>query len=223
MEISAFLNIRPGVTAIIGSGGKTTLITVLADELRCRGRVILCTSTKIFPSSVYPTLIDEGSEAISKALDQHGVVCIGSPAMAGKLAQPRQSFRALSSLADFVLVEADGANRLPLKAHAPHEPVIPVERNQVICVLGADGFGQPIARVCHRPALYSALCGEPETAPVTPELAARVLNREKLGDWVYINKVESGQDCQNARELAQYLHCPVIGGSLHRRDYRCLS
>lgn len=223
MNISAILSITPGVTAIIGSGGKTTLIAVLAEELRNRGSVILCTSTKIFPSSIYPTLIDENSEAIARALGEYGVVCIGSPAMAGKLMQPKQSFRELSSLADFVLVEADGANHLPLKAHAPHEPVIPAESNQVVCVLGADGFGKPIAQVCHRPELYSTLCGAPETTPVTPELAARVLNQENLGTLLYINKVESDQDYLNARELVNYLHCPVIGGSLHRRDYRWLS
>lgn len=222
MNISSLLNITPGVTAVIGGGGKTTLLTVLAEELRQQGSVILCTSTKIFPSEVYPNLIDGDSDEISRALAVHGVVCIGTPAMAGKLSRPRQSFQTLSSLADFVLVEADGANHRSLKAHAPHEPVIPPESSQTVYVLGADGFGRPIAEACHRPELYSALCGAPETAPVTPALAARVLRAEGFGQRFFINKVETPQDCQNARQLSRLLDRPVLSGSLHRREYTCL-
>lgn len=222
MKITEFLNISPGVTAVIGGGGKTTLLTRLARELRDRGSVLLCTTTKIFPFSGYMTLIDRDLEEISRALHEHGIVCIGSQAAEGKLAQPRQSFRELHALADFVLVEADGAKGLPLKAHAAHEPVIPAESSQVIYVLGANGFGQPIRQVCHRPELYSALCGVSQDAPVTPELAARVLTAEGYGDRFFINKAETAEDYQNAQELAALLDRPVVCGSLHRRNYLCL-
>ena len=43
MELAPLLGIQKGVTAIIGSGGKTTLLRTLASELP--GRVLLCTST----------------------------------------------------------------------------------------------------------------------------------------------------------------------------------
>ena len=41
------LGIQKGITAVIGSGGKTTLLSVLAQELP--GTVLLCTSTHIRP------------------------------------------------------------------------------------------------------------------------------------------------------------------------------
>ena len=41
------LVIVPGVTAIIGGGGKTTLMMTLAKELSERGRVIVTTSTLV--------------------------------------------------------------------------------------------------------------------------------------------------------------------------------
>lgn len=220
MNMEAIFNIRPGVTSVIGGGGKTTLLTALAEELR--GTVILCTTTKIFPSAVYPTLIGPDSAEIAGALADHRVICIGSQAQFGKLAQPKQSFRELCALADFVLVEADGAKHLPLKAHGPHEPVVPAESNQVIYVLGADGFGRPIRDVCHRQELYSTLCDASPDTPVTPELAARVLQAEGLGDLFFINKTEQPQDCQNARQLSALLDCPVVFGSLHRRKFTCL-
>ena len=37
MNISALLEVEKGVTALIGGGGKTTLMYTLAEELRRRG------------------------------------------------------------------------------------------------------------------------------------------------------------------------------------------
>ena len=37
------LNIKPGALTIIGSGGKTSLLLTLANELSCKGRVIVMT------------------------------------------------------------------------------------------------------------------------------------------------------------------------------------
>ena len=43
MELQPILGIKKGVTAVIGSGGKSTLLHTLAQELP--GRILLCTST----------------------------------------------------------------------------------------------------------------------------------------------------------------------------------
>ena len=222
MRIAPFLNVERGITAVIGGGGKTTLLAVLAEELRQQGTVILCTSTQIWPPSQFETRIEADSAAISELLQRKGVLCLGTPLPPGKLTAPRQSFEELKTLADYVLVEADGAKHRPLKAHAPHEPVIPSGSSQVICVVGADGFGHRISQVCHRPERYSALCGASESAAVTPELAARVLRAEGFGDRVFVNKVEGLEDYKNAERLAEGLSCPVTAGSLHKEVYRCL-
>ena len=47
MELWKLLDIRPGLTAVIGSGGKTSLLPVLAQELSRRGSVLLATTTHI--------------------------------------------------------------------------------------------------------------------------------------------------------------------------------
>ena len=47
MSLAALLGVRPGLTAIIGGGGKTTLMEALGRELAPQGRVLLTTSTKI--------------------------------------------------------------------------------------------------------------------------------------------------------------------------------
>lgn len=222
MKLSPFFKINRGITAIIGGGGKTTLLCTLAEELRALGSVILCTSTKMIAPPQYEVLMDAPTGDIRAALREYGVLCVGSKTPEGKLSTPAQTFVELAALADFLLVEADGAHRLPLKAHAPHEPVIPPESGQVICVLGAKGFGRPISEVCHRPERYSALCGMAAHSLITPELAARVLRAEGLGNHIYINQVEDDQDWERARRLAALLDCPVTAGSLHKGVYRCL-
>ena len=222
MQIAPLLNIGRGVTAIIGGGGKTTLLYTLTEELRKRGTVILCTSTKIMRPEQYEVLERAGEAEVSAALAAYGAVCVGETSAEGKLGAPQLPFETLARLADYVLVEADGSKRLPLKAHAPHEPVIPANAQRVVLVVGADGFGKPIRAVCHRPERYAALCGASEEADATPEREAAVLLAEGLGDRVYINKVETAADYDAAAALAARLACPVAAGSLHKGVYLCL-
>ena len=53
--LASALKIEPGITAIIGSGGKSTLLKTLGLELmRAGGRVLLCTTTHMFPVAGVP-------------------------------------------------------------------------------------------------------------------------------------------------------------------------
>ena len=223
MDISALLEVEMGITALIGGGGKTTLMYTLAEELRRRGTVLVTTSTHIQRPEQYPTLLTADAAAVTAALATHGVVCVAGETAEGKLCAPALSFELLAALADFVLVEADGSKRLPLKAHAPHEPVIPPNARRTVYVVGADGFGRPIRQVCHRPERYAALCGASENDIVTPMLEAKVLHAEGYDTgWVYINKVETAEGWRNAEALAALLPGKVIAGSLWERVYRGL-
>lgn len=63
---------------------------------------------------------------------------------------------------DLVLCEADGARRLPLKAPADHEPVIPASSSIVVALMGLDAIRRPLteAEVC-RSELVARICGGP--------------------------------------------------------------
>ena len=147
MQIAPLLHVGRGVTAIIGGGGKTTLMETLAGELSKKGKVIITTTTHICRPKQYETLLDADEAAVSAALERSGIVCVASQAESGKLCAPCLSMGTLAQLADFVLVEADGAKRLPLKAHASHEPVIPEEAQRVIMVIGIDGVGKTLSLI----------------------------------------------------------------------------
>lgn len=75
--------LKPGVVSVIGSGGKTTLLSTLARELP--GPVILCTTTHIFPFSEYPLISVEDAGALKAALTRSRVCAWDSPVKTANL------------------------------------------------------------------------------------------------------------------------------------------
>lgn len=222
MKLSEALKIQPGVTAIIGGGGKTTLMECLAAELSAQARVIVCTTTHIYPEQNMPCLVSPTEAEVEAALARTHCVCVGSVSESGKLSAPELPFRTLCAMADYVIVEADGAKRLPLKAHASHEPVIPPEANQTILVVGASGFGRPMRESVHRAPIAAQALGVSEDTAVTPELWSKFLNLEALHMRVLINQTENEPAQQTARALAAGLSCPVCMASLQKGWIECL-
>ena len=217
------LQIKPGVTAIIGGGGKTTLLRTLAEELSAQERVIVATSTKMRVPDWCPVLLSASLGEVEAALAESAVVCVGRiQESTGKLDAPGLAFSDLAALAGYVMVEADGSKGLPLKAHAPHEPVVPECANNVVCVVGIDGVGKPILQVCHRAESYAQLADASVDSAVTPQMAASVLEAERFHQVVYINKVENDTEWGAAREIASRINAPVVAGSLWGNTFRCL-
>lgn len=219
-ELWKVLGVTKGVTAVIGSGGKTSLLYELAEELRPYGTVLLATTTHIMRPPQYP--FAQTPEELEAALAADGVACAGSLTPEGKLTAP--AFDGWQQAADFVLVEADGSKRLPAKAHETWEPVLPPERTRTICVLGATAFGQPIRQAAHRPAIYARLAGAPWSAVITPEMAARVICAEGLCDMIYVNQVDDPEVSPPwAEAFVRASPVPVVVGSLQARRWRRLS
>lgn len=211
------LGVREGVLSIIGSGGKTTLLATLARELP--GAVILCTTTHMLPFPGIPLLPGDRVEPVREALLRERVVCLGRPDEKGKLTAPALPMSQLQTLAPWVLVEADGSKHLPLKAHAPYEPVISPESQHTILVAGASGFGRPILQAVHRPERFCTLTEAGLEDLVTPELAARAIARENLARQVLLNQVEERADWAAAQAFARALEgsgIAVWAGSLRR-------
>lgn len=203
------LAIRPGITALVGGGGKTGLMLTLAEELKGKGSVIICTTTRIYPPEGIPVLTGADSTAIAEALKRYPVVCAGEK-RGEKLGPPDMSVEQLALLADYVIAEADGSKGLPLKAHGDREPVIP-EGAWIIYVVGADGIGSPIARAAHRPELYARGLGRGLDHIVSPEDAAAMVD---CGDTVLFNKAESHEDIQMGRRFAQAFSGKTVIASL---------
>lgn len=217
MVFTQALGLRRGLTSVIGSGGKSTLLETLASELRAEHRVILCTTTHMFPASGMETVGEPDERRILELLCSDHAVCVGEPAQDGRLHSPRLPMSRLMELADFVLVEADGSKRLPLKAHAGHEPVIPAESSLTVCVVGLSGLGRPVREAVHRPELFPGGAD----GDVTVERLAEALNAEALGDIYFLNQCDVAGDGRAGR-LARLLDKPCVAGSLQKGVVQCL-
>ena len=209
-----------GITAIVGGGGKTTLMLCLARELYAGGaRVIVTTTTHIFPPEGITMFTGATMDALETVLNQERLLCLGTPAEHSKLAAPQIEIAKLSSLADYVLVEADGARHMPLKAPAEHEPVIPAQTALVIAVAGLDGVGKTIQEAVFRPERYGALLGKSTGETVCASDIARVLTHESgqhkgvlpnMRYCVLLNKADDEARLLVAREIANLLNPAIL-------------
>ena len=245
-HLHELLGIQRGVTAVIGSGGKTGLLEALSRTLP--GTVILTTTTRILPfpdmarllfaeaakDAQGPSAQEREEAALSRLRDmlsRHRVVCTGTLLADGKLTAPPALSR-MKDCADYVIAEADGARGKPLKAHAAHEPVIPDDCSRVICVIGASGFGKRVREAVHRPEIFCALLNGQEGAVtreedvltpesiVTPEMAGAALFAERLSDTLFVNQTDDDAMIQAACACAKAAGVAhACYGSIHRGQY----
>ncbi|MGN8902190.1 selenium cofactor biosynthesis protein YqeC [Collinsella sp. HCP28S3_G12] len=237
-NLASALKLEPGITAIIGSGGKSTLLKTLGLELmRAGGRVLLCTTTHMFPVAGVPW------DGTGRRLDAApwkpgaahvpGCTCEACAGLArgsicqagvldpetGKLSAPAEPLGKLAQRFNYVLAEANGSKRLPLKAHAAWEPVIPSGTANIVWIVGASGLGKPINEAVHRPELFCERCGCELTDTATPERVAQVLNAEMQAlrldaACVMLNQVDALSDSTMADRFEAALGRPVVATSL---------
>lgn len=176
----------PALIAIVGGGGKTTLMYSLAKELRSAGKsVAAATTTRIMapsPDTGAQMLFAKDMATLGKAdfspetplkvlaggiNPETGKVIGIPPALCDDFFSAR--------LADFLIVEADGSRRLPLKAPGPDEPVIPLRTTHFVAVAGLSALGKPLGEVSFRPELVSVITGLDQDDQIDAETIAKLL------------------------------------------------
>ena len=223
-----------GLLAIVGAGGKTTAMYRLAAELTERGLRVACTTTtRIFPPEPRQArlILAENNEALlDECRDAAALgrpVCVAWAMENGKLMGLMPDFiHKLSDadIFDWILVEADGARCLPLKAPAAHEPVVPGRSTHVLAVVGLTGVGAPLdeRHVC-RSACFAKLSGLACGAPVTPASVARVCAHPEglfkgapqgAAKLLWLNQADAPQALEHGRAILDLLH---DAGALPRR------
>ncbi|MDO5390595.1 MAG: selenium cofactor biosynthesis protein YqeC [Eubacteriales bacterium] len=163
--LTEYLKISPDrhrLIGVVGAGGKTTLIYLLAKELTKKGYRVAITTTTHMQS--------EG---------RYGLVPLGTICEEGKIKGFSVEFpRTLLENYDVVLVEADGSRCLPMKVPAEHEPVLPMDADLIIGVAGASAVGKTFQEACHR---YERVCRELSCGPdevIRPHHIIGILTRE---------------------------------------------
>lgn len=164
--------------ALVGGGGKSTLLFQLARSLR--GSTIVTTTTKMgeFQTGGFEVFDAQDVENMylqrrnEPVFVRHGVRNHKSVGVPPEICD--QWFED-ASICDHLLVEADGARHRPFKAPANFEPVLPRLTTVVLSVIGADALGRVIADQCHRPLRVAAIAGCSPYERLTPQRAATVL------------------------------------------------
>ncbi len=153
----------------VGGGGKSSAIHTLSQELKAEGKKVLVTTTTqmarreaflfdrlmlsgdvkdCFPESCAGTAVCFGD----RIDDQKGKLFGVSPEAVDTIFSEKKF--------EFILVEADGAKRKPVKAPADYEPVVPRKTTKTVGVIGLDALGKPlIDKYVHRPHLFCSVTG----------------------------------------------------------------
>lgn len=158
MELFKALDIsleKTELISIVGGGGKTTSMFRLGRELLSHGKkVLLATTTAIFmPNKTdYEKLFlwEDKKEMIDIIeASSSGVTLLGNTVDKTKNKLKGVDGEVIdeifkSNIFDYIIVEADGANRKPIKAPASHEPVIPKSTTKIIGLIGTDSIGRKL-------------------------------------------------------------------------------
>ncbi len=172
---------RRSLVALVGGGGKTTLLFALGRSLPAG--TLLTTTTRMGRDRTggFPCLIGPTDDDLASALGRDDAVLVWRTTDERKALgfAPTEVDRWFATgAADHIVVEADGARRRPFTAPAPWEPPIPSASTHVVACIGADALGYVIADRVHRPLRVAAAAGCSPYQRLTPGRAAAALTSE---------------------------------------------
>ena len=169
---------RQSLVALVGGGGKTTLLFALGRNLPARTLLTTTTRMGCDRTGGFPCLVGPTDDELAAALDRDDAVLVWRTTDERKALgfAPTDVDRWFATgAADHIVVEADGARRRPFTAPAPWEPPIPESSTHVVACIGADALGYVIADRVHRPLRVAAAAGCSPYERLTPTRAARAL------------------------------------------------
>lgn len=208
-----FLEKEKQMIAVVGAGGKTTLIYWLAETFAKKGKKVVVTTTTHMRMPE-PDLFVDTLEDLKKRWNGHQFGVIGEKAEEGKIKGlspeiQNQFFQAC----DVILVEADGAKGMPCKIPADHEPVIPKEADIVIGVMGLDAMGKKIKEGCFRHKIGAQVFQFDPEEELTKTHMAQILS-SPLGTkkavngrnyYVVINKCNTLEEVEKGKSILKEL------------------
>ncbi len=228
--------IRRQTVAIIGGGGKSSLLKRLARELLEEHLRVIVTSTTKFQAFPKMRLVLQKNnpaylKEVEARLDEAQIALVASDYHKAKsrlLGVDTATISQLKKHADIVLIEADGSRQRGLKTHRDYEPVIPKYTKTVIIICSADIVGESLGDdKVHRAELFARKWKLSLGAILTPEIIARELLSPhgymrnvpiKAKVIIFINK--SDRNSVGGKLLAERLvngtDFPVFLGSLKR-------
>ena len=219
----------PRVVSLVGAGGKTTVVRRFREECLGAGISHVVTTTTHMQFEKAGDFLSEASlERVMEMVGRFRTVWLGEPVSEGKMKGfPVDFLEQVYAKGLWLLVEADGAKRLPVKAPAEHEPVVVPFSTDVLAVYGLDAVGRPIGEACFRVDKVMALLGKTAVDRLTAvdivRLAASAAGgRKQVTDGmrygVILNKADTPERLFVAEEIARGLRAAGVETILATAD-----
>ncbi len=137
------------IIAVVGAGGKTTLIKEYAKKYLMQGKkVFVTTSTHMMIEE--DTLLTDDANDIIRYLQEMGYIMAGIKHGEKIKALSLETYYKVCQHADVVLIEADGSKHMPIKFPREGEPVIYDNVDEIVVVCGLHALGKKAREVAHR-------------------------------------------------------------------------
>jgi probable selenium-dependent hydroxylase accessory protein YqeC len=211
--------------SLVGAGGKTTLMFRLAKELLGTGKKVVTTTTTKIAEPTHedtPCLFVDPDPAktlrwVRDHLDRYQHLTLASKRLESGKLQGISTDLVIDLwegvLIDYLVIEADGAARRPVKAPREKEPVIATNTTLVIAILGLDGVDATLSEEnVFQPEQFSKITGIPVGAQISPEAMARVMTHPEglfkgtppqARAIAFLNKVDVVRGIEKGRRVAE--------------------
>ncbi len=231
MTLKEALGLKSGeIVSLVGAGGKTTTLFLLANEFYGEGKkVLVTTTTKIAKPTrphVHKLFLAQDLEALLKELGK-----VNDPMIIGVgyglehslnnveklVGLPLEWFEGLRQKAglDSILIEADGAASRLFKVPAEYEPVVPEGSSLTVWVMAIKVLGRPLhPDWFHRAERGASLLGIQIGTPVTESHIVQLV-KNPLGclkgippgsrKVALINQADTAEEINRASSLGRTL------------------
>ncbi|XOB66102.1 selenium cofactor biosynthesis protein YqeC [Deferribacteres bacterium DY0037] len=202
---------RGDTVAVIGAGGKTTLMKFLAGKIKTAGmKPLISTTTRLGKHQ-----IDDEFDYLVQIKDEKAL----APDM-DTLLQKMKEY-------DITLLEADGAACKRLKGWRKDEPVIPKFATVTIGVVDISLIGQTASEEnIHRSEIFTSLTGLHMGDRITVQTMAKLINHKDgmfrhsnhTANCIFCAKAETPEQLANGKKLLPMLkdNIRVFAGSAQK-------
>ncbi|ELC8443181.1 putative selenium-dependent hydroxylase accessory protein YqeC [Clostridium perfringens] len=221
------------IISVVGSGGKTTFIYNLAEELK-NEKVLISTTTKMLCPEEnqidYFFCLSEGDELNIK---KGRTFISGEKVNQNKVSGDISLIKEYMSSFDYVLLECDGSKRKPLKGWNETEPVILNETTKTIGIIPLHIVGEKITEEnIHRIEIFNNIFKTKIGDEITLDVIAEIITNPKglfkdaIGEKIlFLNRIDDEKSKELVWELLEILSrknknsLKIIGGDLKKNQY----
>lgn len=235
MSLTQLLELKTkDIISCVGSGGKTSLIFALANELR-REKVLVTTTTKMFKPTYKVVDYLLSKEQIKNFQYNKGITYLyDSVNNENKVYCSEDTINSVIDNFDFTIIESDGSKRKPLKAWQHGEPVIINRTTKTVGIIPIQAIGMEINDDnIHRFQLFQNSFNLKNDKYIDASHLTKIIFHENglfkdaLGERIlFINGIDGEKELDMAQKLLEKIagennkfSLKIIGGTLKSLNF----